>query len=324
MVRIGTHSGSFHCDEALGCFLLQQTSAFKDAQLVRTRDPAVLQDLDVVIDVGGVYDPSANRFDHHQREFDQVFGHGFNTKLSSAGLVYKHYGKEIIAELNGLPVDHPDVQTIYLAVYKHFMEAIDAIDNGVNQWDSSEPPKYVNNTHLSARVGQLNPNWNEEQSNAELDRRFAKAMQLTGQEFLESVRWYSKVWMPARRYVREAIEQRFEVDKSGEIIKLATVVPWKEHLYELEEELGTEKPITFCIYEDTREQKWRVQAVSEAPGSFINRKGLPTPWRGLRDEALSQVSGIPGCVFVHASGFIGGNATEAGVIDMARQGLVQE
>lgn len=29
-------------------------------------------------------------------------------------------------------------------------------------------------------------------------------------------------------------------------------------------------------------------------------------WRGIRDEKLSEVSGIPGGIFVHASGFIGG------------------
>jgi uncharacterized UPF0160 family protein len=42
------------------------------------------------VDVGAVYDPAANRFDHHQRGFDEVFGHGFTTKLSSAGLIYKY------------------------------------------------------------------------------------------------------------------------------------------------------------------------------------------------------------------------------------------
>jgi len=57
MVKIGTHSGSFHCDEALGCFLLRQTDAFRDADIVRTRDENVLSELDVVIDVGGKYDP---------------------------------------------------------------------------------------------------------------------------------------------------------------------------------------------------------------------------------------------------------------------------
>jgi hypothetical protein len=55
--KIGTHSGTFHCDEALGCYLLQQTSKYAGAEIVRTRDPAVLAELDVVIDVGGVYDP---------------------------------------------------------------------------------------------------------------------------------------------------------------------------------------------------------------------------------------------------------------------------
>ena len=61
MVRIGTHSGTFHCDEALGCFLLKQTAQYKDADVVRTRDPKVLQDLDIVIDVGATYDPGSPR-----------------------------------------------------------------------------------------------------------------------------------------------------------------------------------------------------------------------------------------------------------------------
>lgn len=49
----------------------------------------VLESLDAVLDVGGVYDPSRDRYDHHQKGFDEIFGHGFSTKLSSAGLVYK-------------------------------------------------------------------------------------------------------------------------------------------------------------------------------------------------------------------------------------------
>ena len=33
----------------------------------RTRDPKVLEQCDVVVDVGGVYDPDTHRYDHHQR-----------------------------------------------------------------------------------------------------------------------------------------------------------------------------------------------------------------------------------------------------------------
>ena len=78
------------------------------------------------------------------------------------------------------------------------------------------------------------------------------------------------------------------------------------------------------LSQDRRERKWRVHAVPVAPSSFECRKSLPVAWRGLRDEALIEVSGIPGCVFVHDAGFIGGNATREGAIAMARQGLTLE
>jgi uncharacterized UPF0160 family protein len=51
-----------------------------------------------VVDVGAIYDPNLLRFDHHQREFDGVL-EGYSTKLSSAGLIYRHFGKEIIRSI---------------------------------------------------------------------------------------------------------------------------------------------------------------------------------------------------------------------------------
>ena len=59
------------------------------AELIRTRDPTTLDTCDIVVDVGAVYDENLKRFDHHQRGFEEVFGYGFQTKLSSAGLIYK-------------------------------------------------------------------------------------------------------------------------------------------------------------------------------------------------------------------------------------------
>jgi len=321
MVQIGTHSGSFHCDEALGCWMLRQLDRFKDAEIVRSRDPEVLKQADIVIDVGAVYDEVALRFDHHQREFDGVFGHGFNTKLSSAGLVYKHFGREIVAKILGIPVDHADLETVYLRVYRNFVEAVDAIDNGIQQYISEDPPRYVNNTGLSARVGALNPAWNEEQSSATLDARFLKAVELTGGEFRDAVQWVGNVWLPARAHVKAALQAMPSVDPSCQIMRLDTVCPWKEHLYDLENEMGLAKPVLFCLFEDTREKKWRIQAVSVSSSSFANRLSMPSAWWGIRDEKLSEVSGIAGCVFCHASGFIGGNDTYEGVLAMARKSL---
>ena len=34
---------------------------------VRTREASVLSECDIVVDVGGVYDPALHRYDHHQR-----------------------------------------------------------------------------------------------------------------------------------------------------------------------------------------------------------------------------------------------------------------
>ena len=93
---IGTHSGTFQADEALGVWMLRQTEAYRHARVVRSRDPATLGPLEIVIDVGGVYDHTALRYDHHQRGYEERFEEGRCTKLSASGLVYRHYGREVI------------------------------------------------------------------------------------------------------------------------------------------------------------------------------------------------------------------------------------
>ena len=72
----------------------------------------------------------------------------------------------------------------------------------------------------------------------------------------------------------------------------------------------------FVLYEDSAKM-WRVQAVTVEGTDFTNRLSLPEPWRGLRDAALVEKSGIAGCKFCHASGFIGGNETYEGALAMA-------
>jgi uncharacterized UPF0160 family protein len=90
----------------------------------------------------------------------------------------------------------------------------------------------------------------------------------------------------------------------------------------LEEELGISKedlPL-YVIFEDTA-STWRVQAVPQSPNSFLTRKGLPEPWRGVRDDALSKLTGVEGCIFIHASGFIGGAKSKASALQLAKLAL---
>ncbi|KAK3730854.1 hypothetical protein QZH41_009970 [Actinostola sp. cb2023] len=324
--KIGTHNGTFHCDEVLACFMLKQLPEYKDAEIIRTRDPALLDQCDIVVDVGGVYEPDKHRYDHHQRSFTGNMQSltdsrkPWTTKLSSAGLVYLHFGHRVLGEIMSLPVNDLITDKIYDNVYTNFIEEVDAIDNGVNQTD--DEPRYEITTHLSARVGGCNPKWND--PDPQPDVQFQKALEIAGAEFLDKVLYYKDCWLPARSLVQKAIKQRYEVDKSGEILELEGAgCPWKHHLYELEQELDVEKPIKFVIYADNN-GKWRVQCVSVRAQSFENRMSLLEKWRGLRDNELSKLSGIPNCVFVHASGFIGGNATREGVLEMARQTLSTE
>lgn len=89
----------------------------------------------------------------------------------------------------------------------------------------------------------------------------------------------------------------------------------QEHLFQLEEEhgiTGDGLPL-YVIYPDEAGANWRVQAVPVSPGSFISRKALPEEWRGLRDDNLSKLTGIDDCIFVHASGFIGGKLSYSAI-----------
>ncbi|CCO33437.1 UPF0160 protein [Rhizoctonia solani AG-1 IB] len=299
------------------------TKAFVHLGVKRTRDPKILETCDIVVDVGAVYDPEKLLFDHHQRGFTEVFGNGFKTKLSSAGLIYKHFGPEIIANKLQLSPADGKVQELWLKLYGDFIEAIDGIDNGVLQYPSEIAPAYRNRTDLSSRVGRLNPRWNEVVDSDGVDALFRKASELTGTEFLGRLDYLANAWWPARDLVSNALGARTQVDPSGHIILFEQFAPWKEHLFELESSLKVsdeQKPI-YVLYPDETGGNWRIQAVPVSPDSFESRKALPEAWRGVRDSQLDDVTGIPGGIFVHASGFIGGNKTKEGALAMAQKAL---
>ncbi|ESO91565.1 hypothetical protein LOTGIDRAFT_122169 [Lottia gigantea] len=322
--QIGTHNGQFHADEALACFMLKQLPEFKNAEIIRTRDYKILEDCDIVVDVGGVYDPVKNRFDHHQRTFNENFNSldskkSSVTKLSSAGLVYFHFGRQLISQTMEKSETDPITELIFDKVYERFIEEIDGIDNGLPIHQIDGRLNYRISTNLSSRVRKLNPDWNQPQNNR--DELFEKAMELTGSELMERINYYKNTWLPARDIVLTAFNNRHNVDPSGEVMCFEKGgVPWKEHLFNLEEELKAETPVKYVLYQDLTGQ-WRVQCVPLQDGGFQNRLSLPEEWRGLQDDELSKKTGIKDCVFVHAGGFIGGNKTYEGVLKMAQKSL---
>ena len=328
---IGTHSGTFQADEAMGCWMLRQLPEYYEAKIVRSRDPITLDPLNIVIDVGGTYDHSKLRYDHHQRGYDERFPFPRMgtlvpeprcTKLSASGLVYLHYGKEVIQQY--YPFLPPAVLDLaYVKLYDSLLEALDAIDTGVEQVPEGVTPVYKDSTGLASRVGRLNPRWNEEDDvSIDADERFAEAVRICGIDFVSCLTAIVESDLPAREFVERALLQRFATSASGQIIALdAGGMPWKNHLYTLERMHNIDPLIKFVLYEDKVGGMWRVQAVTVEGTGFTNRLGLPDEWRGVRDDILEEVTKIPGSRFVHAAGFIGGATTFDGVLQMAEVAL---
>jgi uncharacterized UPF0160 family protein len=177
----------------MACTLLTNfTPCFKDANLIRSRNNEVIQNGNVVVDVGGVYDASILRYDHHQRGFSKTFSDRHIIKLSASGLVFLHHGKDCIKEavkqlshLGELPsfVNLEEVESrteeYHESLYDSFFETLDAIDNGVSLVDSTVPKRYEPyKTDLAHRVARLNPPWWTETSPEIALTKFRHAMAL--------------------------------------------------------------------------------------------------------------------------------------------------
>lgn len=323
---------------------MRQTSTYRNSPVVRSRDPAILDQCDIVIDVGGIYNHDRLRYDHHQRDYNEKFTPKINndgstsercTKLSASGLVYRHYGKAVIKEY------YPDLsdellELAYEKMYDSFMEAIDAIDTGVEPIPATATTTtgldvpiislvYSDSTGLSSRVSRCNPRWNEvdEMTNQppNPDERFEIASQMCGDDFMSVLTKIVEADLPARSIVEQAVKDRFDVDASGEIICLPSGgLPWKSEVYELEHQYKIDPLIKYVLYTD-QSGMWRIQCVSVEGKAFENRLGLPKEWRGVRDADLEKIAGITGCTFCHAAGFIGGNKSYEGALEMARVAL---
>ncbi len=116
--------------------------------------------------------------------------------------------------------------------------------------------------------------------------QFNLALDMVGKEFTDRVKYYALSWWPARSIVQKAVDTRFSVDTSGPILLIEQYALWN--------------------------------GASTGENSFKNRLSLPEAWCGVRDEKLS---GIKDCIFVHVNGFIGGNKSYEGALEMLRKFL---
>merc|ERR1719188_1124841 len=101
----------------MACAMLKCLPDYATLPIVRTRDQAVIDKAAIAVDVGGSYEPSKHRYDHHQRSFTDTYSKDYpEIKLSSAGLVFKHFGADVVKALCG-PIDEKAVAVIVAKAY---------------------------------------------------------------------------------------------------------------------------------------------------------------------------------------------------------------
>lgn len=133
-VIVHTHDGFMNADEILAAgiillkVILDPLMTNRRVYVLRTRAyPAGVRPPDYTVDLGGVYDPEARRFDHHKVEADRddvrLFGKPY--LMASAGMVFREYGAEVAQRVLGLANEF-----LLARVYSSFVGPIDAIDNG--------------------------------------------------------------------------------------------------------------------------------------------------------------------------------------------------
>ena len=284
-ITIATHNGNFHADDVFSIAALK--NIFSTFNLVRTRDLEVIGKADVVIDVGGIYDPETGRFDHHQRGGAGERENGI--PYSSFGLVWKKYGLEICG----------GNQDVANSVDSSLVSTIDAIDCGHVEGVSK-------GISLSQTISMFNPTWEEE---SHYDVCFDEAVAFASRVLTRFIASASG-GISAKSIVAKAIEQA----EDPRVIVLEQYTPWKRTVHALSEDA------LFMVYPSDSGQ-WRIQTVPVEPGSFENRKSLPKAWAGLSDKALQDVTQLDDAMFCHNGLFIGGAASFESTMKMAAMAL---
>ncbi len=286
---IVTHNGGFHADDVFAVATLLLHLKNQDITVVRTRDKDVIEKGDFVVDVGGVYDPKTNRFDHHQ-----IGGAGERDSgipYAAFGLVWKHFGEELSGG-----------EETMLALDALLATPLDAIDNGIDL--VSPLVGKVFPYEISDAVRAFLPTWEEKVS---VDERFNQAV-----DFARTLLSREIVRVSAKRKGEQFTVSAYHASGDKRLVVLDVDYPWKEVLARFPE------PI-FVVHPE--EGGWRLYCVRDNPKQFMNRKDLPEEWAGLRDEALAKVSGVSDAVFCHRNRFMAVARSRAGAVALAQRAL---
>eukprot|EP00760_Papus_ankaliazontas_P038407 PhM_4_TR9122/c0_g1_i1/m.87073 len=333
---IGTHAKRFTCGEALATGLLAMNVITEKRDhhvtVVRHREADVLNaTCDALVGTGGRLEAHRGRFDTKAVKPEEPLTmktdiDSYKTRLSPAGAAYQVVGKSLISKYyagvveEGVTPTKADLDLMYDMLYTLFVEHIDAYDNDIPTHTGSATTNYRVSTSLPERVERLYPDWNNPKRN-DVDyvtQMFRRAVLLTTAEFYQAVDNVVRSWLPARHHVRSALQKVKDTHSSGRVLHVESPL-WRDHLHDLEEELGIPGQVHFVVYQDPHRDRetWRVHAVPMEMESPISPQRTALPWLGLEGEDLHSASGVGQSLYVHPSGTHGAASDYHSALKMA-------
>lgn len=302
-IKLVTHFGNFHADD---CFATAALQIYFDkigrrVKIIRTRDAEIIKSADIVYDVGDVYDPATNRFDHHQ-----VGGAGARENgvpYSSFGLIWKHYGEKICANSNTAVETNIAVAKL---VDERLIQCIDSVDNA---YETFESVKGIDNFTIDDLLKSFIPNREEKKEGDDVHM----------ESFLEAVSIARRVLERVIKRAKLTIADEAEVEKvyaetvDKRIIIFDKQMSWTRVL--------CSKPEPLYVVQTKYGTDYAVSAVPISPVSFKLRKPFPLEWRGKRSDELVRISGIKTANFCHQTGFLCNTKTREDAILLAQKAV---
>ncbi len=301
-----THDGDFHADDVFGIAVL--LTLYPSAAVIRTRDePALKRAVSdretVVVDVGAVFDPALNAFDHHQLTFTEARPCG--TAYAAFGLIWRAYGE---AYLRAYGVEDELLPGVLRYVDDRLVRGIDAVDNGAIHWDALPvgSTERLSPTTVSQLVADFAPSPLEVAHREDWRRGFDAAVTWSRATLARVV---------ARGVAYERGGRLIEsADDGSSVLLLDRAVPWR----------GRTAPHHLCVVFPAPDGTWFVQAVPPEHDPVAQKRPLPAAWAGLRHEALQRVSGVEEAIFCHRARFIAGARSRRGALALAARWLATE
>lgn len=312
---VAVHNGVFHADDVF--FVAVLTLVSPSLQIVRTRNPKIVEFAQIVGDVGGVHDAGQNRYDHHQRGGAGCRSNG--VPYASFGLLWSHTGwtGDLVGAVLRVGTQWGQYSAIARLVDESLVQAVDASDCGMVDTAVPGSVETVPRYSISAAISAFNPSWSE--ADQDFDAAFARAVEFA-QMVLRRAVVGAAGQVEAKTVVMDALAQ---VRPDDAIIVLNRFAPWQDTI--LAAKSGDR--IKLVVF-PSETGDWRVQAVPDAPGSFGMRLALPKAWAGLSGAELAAAVRASGgsigdaeAVFCHIGRFIGGATTFEGAMQMARAAL---